>query len=479
MKLATDLIPHQADAVAKMLPLRVGALFMEMGTGKSRTAIELAYRRFEAGKIKRVVWFCPVSTKLTIENEIRKHTVDPTVYRFDQKTEENKIPEAFWNIIGVESMSSSGRVILAAASIIDNKTMVILDESSYIKGHKAKRTEWITGISKAARYRMILTGTPISQGIVDLFSQFRFLDERIIGLSSFFSFCSQYVVFDERQPGRIVGTKDMKHLSSRLAPYAYQVTKDECLDLPGKLFSQRVFEMTKSQRDAYNMVKEEFEGEVLAITEEAEDYARQTGKEVEERALAKSISIQIFRMFSRLQQVTCGFLDGKELECNRIAALVEAVRRIPAGEKVIVWTKFRFTIPEIVAALEEFGPVAQFHGGLSEKQRNEQIDSFRGDARFFVATTQCGGHGLTLNEAAYVIFYNNEFKYANRAQAEDRNHRVGQERPVTYVDIVAADSIDVRICDALEKKGNAAATFRDYINKVRDKTKIREALRAL
>lgn len=470
MTLATDLMPHQADAVDKMLPLRVGALFMEMGTGKSRTAIELACRRFKAGKIKRVIWFCPVSTKMTIEAEIRKHVTAPSIHRFDHKTEEGRIPEAFWYIVGLESMSSSARVILAVSSLVDNKTMVILDESSYIKGHKAERTKWITNVSHAARYRMILTGTPVSQGVVDLFSQFRFLDDRIIGLSSFYSFGTEYLEYSDRRPGMIVGYKNLNRLSAKLAPYSYQITKDECLTLPEKLRDTFYCCLTDDQKEAYAKVKKEFEEAATALYEENEpDWQTE-----------RSISIEIFRMFSRLQQVTCGWLDGEKLESDRTEVLMTALDRIPDNEKIIIWTKFRFTIPEIVEAVKAKGwSVCEFHGGLNEKQRNESLDKFRGDTRILVATTQSGGHGLTLNESAYVIFYNNEFKYATRAQAEDRNHRVGQTRKVTYVDIVAGGTIDDKIIEALAAKKSFAEVFRDKIKKVRDKTKIREALKAL
>ena len=169
----TELMPWQEAAVNKLKPTRVGGLFMEMGTGKTLTAIEIIKQR--AHKIDKVVWFCPVSLKSTIFLEILKHTDAKDIYVFDEKTTSRNIPNMRWYIIGIESMSSSNRVVFAAKELITDKTFVILDESSYIKGHRAKRTERIILIAEKAKYRFVLTGTPISQGVEDLFSQMKFL----------------------------------------------------------------------------------------------------------------------------------------------------------------------------------------------------------------------------------------------------------------------------------------------------------------
>jgi SNF2 family DNA or RNA helicase len=189
MNLQTSLFEHQIPAVDKMMPSRVGALFMDMGTGKTRSAIELVYRR--RARIDRVVWFCPVSLKETICYEIVKHTdAGPAdICVFDDRTNQRNLPRAaFWYIVGLESISGSNRVTLAARDLITEQTMVVVDESSYIKGHRSRRTERITAMSERARYRLLLTGTPLSQGVVDLYAQMRFLSPAILGFKSFYSF---------------------------------------------------------------------------------------------------------------------------------------------------------------------------------------------------------------------------------------------------------------------------------------------------
>lgn len=442
---------------------------MEMGTGKSRTAIELAARR--SSKIDRVVWFCPVSLKHTVKQEILKHTDCSDIYVFDDRTGRQTVPkDRRWYIPGIESMSSSNRVIAAANELITDKTMVICDESSYIKGHRAKRTERITYISERAKYRLALTGTPLSQGVVDLFAQMRFLSPAILGYSSFYSFAANHLEYSDKFPGMVVRAHNLKYLAAKIQPYVYQVTKDECLDLPDKVFSYRAFDMTREQKKWYHDVKTEI---LSSIFEDDDPYA---------------MRYAIFRLFTALQEVTSGFLnrDGKlhEFPSERPAMLVDVVKSLPEGEKIVVFCKFQYDLDTIKEALStEFGAdsVAAFDGRCSEKKRNNEIDRFRREARFLAMTQSTGGHGFNLQDAArYAIFYNNGFKYSERLQAEDRLHRIGQEHRVTYIDLYCMSGIEQKIDEALTKKGNAVRQFRQEVEKVKgQKTKIKDLIMAL
>ena len=147
----TSLLPWQERGVEKVKRSRVAALFMDPGTGKTRTAIELAWLRRD--QIIKVVWFCPVSLMATIEHEILKHTdcAPDQVYVFGDRTTQRTLPPAIWYIVGIESMGQSDRVTLAVNALIDANTMVVVDESTYIKGHSAKRTLRITRLCDKAR----------------------------------------------------------------------------------------------------------------------------------------------------------------------------------------------------------------------------------------------------------------------------------------------------------------------------------------
>jgi hypothetical protein len=450
----TRLYSHQQRAVDKLRDLRVGALFMAMGTGKTRTAIELVHRRRQ--RIRNVVWFCPVSLKETIAYEIDKHTDTPPnqIYIFDDTTTMRTLPRAFWYIVGLESISGSDRVTLTAHNLIDADSFVIVDESSYIKGHNSLRTQRVTRMGHKARYRLILTGTPVSQGVVDLFAQMRFLDPAILGYNSFYSFEANHLEYSEKYPGLVVRSHNEAWLAAKMQPYVYQVTKEECLDLPDKLFDTRYYRMTSEQRDLYEQAKYDI---LFSLPDEDID------------------SYVIFQLFTALQQIVSGFWQQGEtlweVPHYRLEHLVQALEDLPDGKKVVIWCKYRYSVRAIADRLrEDYGEdaVALFYGDLNEHARNQELARWRAEARFLVATMATGGYGLDLTAAHYSIFYENDFKYSLRLQSEDRIHRIGQDKHPTYIDLVCRQSIDERIQDALATKGNAADAFRREVERVKD-----------
>lgn len=461
----TDLMAHQREAVTKVLPSRVGALFMDMGTGKSRTSIELANLRHS--KIDKVVWFAPVSLKLSVAEEIRKHTDCADICVFDAKTNSHNLPRCRWYVVGIESMSSSTRVVAAVNQLVTERTMVILDESSYIKGHNSKRTERLTFICAKARYRLILTGTPLSQGVVDLFAQMRFLSPKILGYNSFYSFAANHLEYSEKYPGKIVQAHNTEWLAAKINPYTYQVRKEDCVDLPPKHYSTRWCYLTMEQSYAYQQIKYEFLESV-----DPDDWD----------------SYKLFQLFSHLQQVISGYYRERkkkewimhEYQNDRPDLLAEIISEIPTDEQVIIWAKYMYDINQICRVLDDDSYVL-YTGKQNEKQREAAKQKFKaGNARFFVATPSSGGHGLTLNEASTVIFYDNSFKYAERIQAEDRCHRIGQEKKVHYIDIVCADTIDERIMSAISSKEDTLHSFQREIDAVKDdKDKMKEFVRRL
>lgn len=462
MNLQTTLFDFQQPAVDKLIKSKVGGLFMEMGLGKTRVVIEMAYRR--QNRISNVVWFTLVSLKETVRQEILKHTdaADADIYVFDDKTKIRTMPNAFWYVVGLESLSSSTRLTLCANHIIGASSFVVVDESSYIKGHHSKRTMRITAMAQRAKYRMVLTGTPMTQGVVDLFSQMRFLSEKILGYRSFYSFARNHLEYSKDYPGMIVASHRTDYLAAKIAPYVYQITKDEAgIKLPAKFYDSRYCGLTYAQQEAYEEAKIYILDRILEEGGDEDFY--------------------LFQLFTALQQIVSGFwnkhvapgqFEFNEYPHGRLDLLASAIESIPATEKVIIWCKYRYSIEQIDAMLRrEYGndSVALFYGDLSEAERNQSIVCFRNGARFFVATQSSGGHGLTLNEATYAIYYENEFKYSHRAQSEDRNHRIGQTRRPTYIDLWADCGIERRIRKALSEKGNAVESFRREVKAVKDK----------
>ncbi|MDY0071839.1 MAG: DEAD/DEAH box helicase [Thauera sp.] len=465
----TDLMPHQHPAVAKMLPSRVGALFMDMGTGKSRTLIELA--RLRQHKWDRLFWFTPCALRDNVRDQLLTHTNLPpesiAVWRAG-RLRRAEIERARVHVVGIESMSSANSVIFAYNDLCTPSSFVAVDESEYIKGNRAKRTQRITHMSARARYRAILTGTPFTQGAVDLYSQMQFLSPKILGYRSFWAFANNHLQFEERmdergrlrRTGRVVRTFNSEYLAARIAPYVYQVRKDECIDLPSKLYDGVRFSMTEEQRDLYERAK----NELLEVS------------------YIEWQPFHIYRLFTSLQTIVCGFwhrTPGELLTARhrRVDVLLATLAQIPPGEQVVIWAKYRYAVEQITEALSEtYGAdqVCPYHGDISESARAAHMERWRAGARFLVATQSIGGHGLTLNEAAYMVFYADGFKYAERVQAEDRNHRIGQTRRPVYITLECMDSIDERVHKALRRKEDALWSFQKQVDRYRSE-KLRQS----
>jgi hypothetical protein len=456
--LKTALYKHQQRAFNKLSKLKVGALFMEMGTGKTRTAIELA--KFRVGKIDKVIWCCPVSVKETIKQEILKHTdcSKDEIYVFDSKTTDINIPNAGWIAVGIESIGQSDRVTVALNNIITDQTMLVVDESSFIKGYRSKRAQRLTIIGERARYKLILTGTPLSHGIVDLYSQMKFLSPKILNYASFYSFATNHLVYDERFKNMVVGVLNEGYIARKINPYVYQVTKEECLSLPEKLYDTWYFEMDSSQRMDYEYEKQEF---IENITQE-------------------NINIgEVFTLFLHLQQIVSGFRNKVKYNSRREETMLNIIDTFDPDEKVIIWAKYKEDIRAITSALSGVGKFEIFTGETKQSKRQKIIDGFQnGDIRFLVSTPSAGGFGITLTAASKVIFYNNSFKYSERIQAEDRCHRIGQEKKVTYIDIICSDSIDGKIYRSLMDKEDVVEAFKKEVEKIKDKNEkdIRKSL---
>lgn len=472
----TELKDYQRQAFAKAAASRVSGLFMDMGTGKSRVTIELA--NYRQNRISNVIWFCPVSMvrEGKIESEILKHTTTPEtrIYTFDNKTREGLIPQVDWYIIGIESMSSSGRLKFAASSIIDENSMVVVDESEFIKGHRSNRTEWITRISERCKYRLILTGTPVSQGPEDLYAQMRFLSPKVLGYNSWYSFAANHLEYSKKYPGRIVRAHNTEWLAAKIQPYIYQITKEEALaDLPGKRYETIRVSLSPEQWKEYELAKTE--------TFEKADSMEQWD----------SVGL-IFSLFTKLQQITSGFIPYDdhgiraihEMDECRTEALGNIIGSLPGTEKIVIFAKFRYDMAHIAKFLrEKYGDdsVMEFHGGVNLKTRRTGLKHWKTatECRFLIATSGVAGHGFDMVEAATVIFYNNGFKFSQRIQSEDRLRRLDQTREVNIFDIRAVCGIEDIIMDALWKKENGLTSFREEIDKIKNKGQLKRLLEAM
>ena len=454
----TKLYQHQQKAVEKLMHLKVGALYMEQGTGKTRTALELIQRRLSAGKVDCALWLCPCSTKRNLREDIEYHA-----------------PELSRDIVirGIESLSSSDRLYLQLRELVaTHQAYLIVDESTLVKNKRAIRTERIIELSKKCTYKLILNGTPVSKNEADLFAQWYILDWRILGYQSYYSFAANHIEYYEiRLPNgskitdyhRVKNVLNVDYLTEKIAPYTYQVKKSECLKLPDKRYHREEFDMAEDQRREYIDVKERY---LLNVDELHSD--------------------TIYKFFTALQHVTSGRMvtTGPEERMQtkpmfapddnpRLNTLKRIITDDIVDDKCIIFAKYQSEINDIINLLIDMGKsCTEFTGRISQKQRQENRRTFRGNVQFLVANKTCGAFGLNLQFCHNVIFYNNDFNLATRMQAEDRVHRIGQDHDVEIYDIYAENSIDEFILNCLDRKENMVDAFKKWLHKWRDKTMI-------
>ncbi|MDR2064848.1 MAG: DEAD/DEAH box helicase [Prevotellaceae bacterium] len=449
IRLRDDILPvyddsslrHQADALRFCCSMKVSALYADTGTGKSKIAIDIAVSRYEAKEIKKVLVFLPVSTKKNFQAQIDLWCAHK---------------EIEWKLIGHESMSSSNRAVFEALNFADSETQIIIDESHAIKTPTAKRSKRIKMVCDKTSYKLVMTGTPVTDNVHNLYMQYACLSPLIIGVRDWKKFEERYLVMGGMFGDEIIGYKNIDHLMGLLEPYTYQITKEECLNLPAKQFYIHTCKMNDIQYELYHEEKEWLLDKIKSDNFYATD---------------------IFKSFTRMQQICCGYCrhdnEREYLGTNKFSLM----NNIPADEQVIFFCKYIFEIEMIV---DYFGyeNCAVFTGKNPQDRDAELADFVSGKKKYFVATMQSGGTGLNgLQEVCRrIVFFSNSFSYFHRKQSVGRIDRQGQRNKMFIHDFRTEANIDDKIMRNLRRKGNLA----DEIKRLMlDKTKLKKYIESL
>ena len=327
--------------------------------------------------------------------------------------------------------------------------MMAIDESTTIKTPSARRTKNILTLSREAKYRRIMTGSPVTKNPLDLYTQCDFLSPWLLNFSSYYAFRNRYAEMKTlhmhgRQIQIVNGFKNLGELSDKLKEFSYRVLKEDCLDLPDKIFIKRQIQLTADQRRLYEQMKKE----AMAIL---------NGKQV--------TTVNALTQLMRLHQITCGHFtadDGslQRIDNNRVNELMSILEETEG--KAIIWAHYQWDIKDIIKeVIKVHGPgsIVDYYGLTPKDERQGNIKKFQDDpkCRFFVGTPATGGYGITLTAANTVIYFSNGYDLEKRLQSEDRAHRIGQKKSVTYVDLMADDTVDEKIVKALRKKINIAS----------------------
>jgi SNF2 family DNA or RNA helicase len=352
-------------------------------------------------------------------------------------------------IMNVEALSTDKGVKFARRFLVSHRAMMAIDESTTIKNPSAKRTKNIISLGKHAKYKRIMTGSPVTKNPLDLYSQCEFLDPWLLNFQSYYAFRNRYAEMKTMHlRGRSIQVvhafQNLGELSDKLKDFSYRVLKEDCLDLPPKNFTKRHIILTADQRKVYEQMKKQ----AIAVL---------NGK--------VTSTMTVLTQLMRLHQITCGHFtadDGstQSIPNNRITELMNILEETEG--KVIIWANYQKDVNQIIKnIIEKYGQgsIVDYYGLTPQEERQENIRNFQNnpECRFIVGTPQTGGYGITLTQANTIIYYSNGYDLEKRLQSEDRAHRIGQKKTVTYVDLICEDTVDEKIVKALRDKINIAS----------------------
>lgn len=452
----------QWDALNETYADKEHALFMEMGTGKTFVTINVGAARAQNGNINAMVIICPTSVKPVWEIEFEKHCpIDTDIHVLESGGK--KRTEAFINadadkmkvlVAGVESLSQGGAHGLVERFIMAHRCMIVLDESSRIKNPQAGRTKKAQSLATGCTYSVILTGTAITQGMEDLYSQYRFLNWKIIGQKSFYTFKYRYCQMGGFEGRQIIGYINNDELLDLVAPHTTLILKSEMMDLPPKVYEPLLVQPSPAQKKALKELGDPFQMSTIV-----------NGKLLEVET--------VLERMTRYQQIVGGHFPWKDEEMEqqiermpgknpKMEEMMVQIDALQDGVKAIIWARFTPEAEWIVEELQNRGhEVCTYVGSTPQHERKQMLIDFQSPdgPRFFVSNPAMGGIGITLTAATYTFYYSNTFSLEDRMQSEDRNHRRGQNEKVTYIDLIMNHQIDKAMVSALRNKKEIA----DYV----------------
>jgi len=446
-----QLFQHQIKAYNAALLYPSFAILFEMGLGKSLTAVAIACRRYLRGEINRLLVVAQTSILDVWANEFEKAAVQYDLKILNDSIEKRKqqLKTFKQNVLQVAVINYEATWRMIDELIAWKPDMVILDESQRIKNPSAQQSKACHKLGDVAKYKLILSGTPIQNSPLDVFSQWKFLDKTIFG-TSYYSFRARYAVMGGYGGYQVVDYKNLNELIKKAHSIAIRVTKDEALDLPEQVDEIRYCILEPNAQRIYQDIKEQSIAELEA------------GEITVRNVLTKLL---------RLSQITGGFVntdDGirQKVSEAKLAVLDELIDDIVVdnNKKVVIFARF---IPEIEAILKLLESkkiqYAWITGEVDIKKRGDEVKRFQEDKNYkvFVAQIQTAGLGITLHAADIAIFYSLDFSYANYQQAKARIHRIGQQNKCTYIHLIAKNTVDVKIIKALQKKEEIAKKIMD------------------
>lgn len=437
-------------------------LLFEMGCGKTLTALAIAGAAYEKGKIQKVLIIAPTSVVAVWPKEFQefadfKYTCRTLLgeksQRIKQLDDLMKFPFKALKVAVINYESTWRPGIFEKLEEYD-PDMIICDESQRIKTHDAAQSKAIHKLGDQARYKLILSGTPVQNNAIDIFSQYRFLDPKIFG-TNFYQFRNRYAIMGGFNKKQIIGYKDLDGLIKKEHSIAFRITKEEAIDLPEQTFETRHITMDKKERELYDRIRRDSYAEL------------DSGGQI--------TATTVLTKLLRLQQLTGGFLvkdDSARPELvsrSKLDALADIIQDyvVGTGKKLVIFARF---IPEVKAIIElakkelpSGKKAVAIYGDIKKEDRGAIVKQFQEDPNtvLFIGQIDTAGTGITLTAADTCVYYSKNFNYATYSQSLSRIHRIGQRNTCTYIDLVVEKTVDEMISKALTKKEDMAKTVVD------------------
>lgn len=437
-------------------------LLFEMGCGKTLTAIAIAGAGYQMGKVERLLIVAPTSVVAVWPKELQEYAkfkytcktlLGEKKQRIKQIDDLLKFPFKALKVAVINYESTWRPEILEKLKEFD-ADMVIADESQRIKTYDAAQSKAMHELGDQARYKLILSGTPVQTAAIDIWSQYRFLDKTVFG-DNFFKFRGRYAIMGGYGNKKIVGCKDLEGLIKKEHSIAFRVTKDEALDLPEQTFETRKIQFSQKEKNLYERIKKD-------------SYAELDGG-------GHITATTVLTRLLRLQQLAGGFLVQDDAQKPQLVsrakldALGDIIEDyvIGSGKKLVIFARF---IAEVKAIMEladkvlpkELKQVA-IYGDIKKEDRGDIVKQFQEDPKtvLFIGQIDTAGTGITLTAADTCVYYSKNFNYATYSQSLSRIHRIGQRNCCTYIDLEIEGTIDELISKALSRKEDMAKTVVD------------------
>jgi SNF2 family DNA or RNA helicase len=456
-KFKTKPYRYQLRALNKIQTLDGKAgLFMEMGTGKTKVAIDWAGIGYHNYEVKRVLVICPLSVIGVWQRQIKQHLPffarvrvltgsTPERAASIRRMIRSPQPTQDWLIINYEGIwRGDGRNRIEDLLEKWGPDLVICDEGHRIKSSTAKQSKAAARIGGFAEQRLVLTGTPITKSPLDIFGQFRFIDSAIFG-SNWYRFKNRFGIWGGWGRYQLKGYKHLDELVGKVRGNTFRIKKEQAIDLPEKVFVTVPVELGQKAMDYYRKMAKEM---IIEIEET--------------HATAAIVLVKILR----LSQITSGFIKDvndqiRVFDNSKLNVCMDLLDDIIAQQKkVVIFVRFRKDIERIEEAIKKKFKIEPLilSGSVPHNQRDSLIERFQNDDRtkVFIAQIQAGSLGIDLTASSVAIFYSLDYAYANYVQAQDRLHRHGQRNKVTYYHLVVPRTIDALTLTILKDKGDLA-----------------------